>query len=145
DRTNSRSTDPNDPTRIVQTGSQRTNGFELGWSGSVTRAWRIAGGYAWQDAFVTSATTAAPVGAQVAQVPHHTFSFWNHYQILPRLGAGLGILNRAAMFAAIDNTVTLPGYTRADAAVYCALTEKMRVQANVENLFDGKYYINADG
>ena len=33
DRTNTRSTDPNDPTRIVQTGSQRTNGFELGVNG----------------------------------------------------------------------------------------------------------------
>ena len=48
---NTRSTDPNDPTRIVQTGSQRTNGFKAGWNGSITRAWQIAGGYAWQDAF----------------------------------------------------------------------------------------------
>ena len=49
------------------------------------------------------------------------------------------------MFAAIDNKVTLPGYTRADAAIYVSLTEKIRLQANVENLFDKKYYINADG
>src|SRR2546430_6212224 len=35
DRKNTRSTDPNDPTRIVQTGSQRTNGFELGLVGMV--------------------------------------------------------------------------------------------------------------
>jgi catecholate siderophore receptor len=144
DRTNTRSTDPNDPTRIVQTGSQRTNGFEIGANGSITRAWKIAGGYAWQDAFVTSATTAARAGAQVAQVPHHTFSVWNNYQILPRLGAGLGILNRSDMFAAIDNTVTLPRYTRADAAIYFSLTERVRLQANVENLLDKKYYINAD-
>jgi catecholate siderophore receptor len=144
DRTNTRSTDPNDPTRIVQTGSQRTNGWELGLNGSVTRRWKIAGGYAYQSAFVTSATTAAPAGAQVAQVPHHSFSLWNNYQILPKLGAGLGILNRTDMFAAIDNTVRLPGYTRADAAVYYSLTERMRLQANVENLFDRKYYINAD-
>ena len=107
-------------------------------------AWKIAGGYAYQDAFVTSATAAAKAGAQVAQVPHHTFSLWNNYQILPRLGAGLGILNRSDMFAAIDNTVRLPGYTRADAAVYFSLTERMRLQANVENLFDRKYYMNAD-
>src|SRR6266536_2849857 len=86
DRTNTRSTDPNDPTRIVQTGSQRSNGVELGWNGAVTRKWRVAGGYSWQDVFVTSATTAARAGAQVAQTPHHTFSFWNHYQILPKLG-----------------------------------------------------------
>jgi catecholate siderophore receptor len=39
----------------------------------------------------------------------------------------------------------LPGYTRADAAVYYSLTEKIRLQANVENLLDKKYYINADG
>ncbi len=56
DRTNTRSTDPNDPTRIVQTGSQRTNGFEVGATGSVTQKWQIAGGYAYQDAFVTQAT-----------------------------------------------------------------------------------------
>jgi catecholate siderophore receptor len=143
-RTNTRSTDPNDPTRIVQTGSQRTNGYEFGLNGSITRRWRGAGGYAYQDAFVTSATTAAKAGAQVAQVPHHTFSLWNNYQILPKLGAGLGILNRTDMFAAIDNTVRLPGYTRADAAVYYSLTERLRLQANVENLFDRKYYINAD-
>src|SRR5690242_21930041 len=30
DRTNTRATDPNDPARILQTGSQRTNGYELG-------------------------------------------------------------------------------------------------------------------
>ena len=144
DRTNTRSTDPNDPTRIVQTGSQRTNGFEIGANGSITRSWRIAGGYAYQDAFVTSATTAARAGAQVAQVPHHTFSLWNNYQILPRLGAGLGVLNRSDMFAAIDNTVILPTYTRADAAIFFSLTEKVRLQANVENLFDRKYYVNAD-
>jgi catecholate siderophore receptor len=143
-RTNTRSTDPNDPTRIVQTGSQRTNGYELGLTGSLTRRWKVAGGYAYQDAFVTGATTAAKPGAQVGQVPDHTFSIWNNYQILPKLGAGLGILNRSDMFAAIDDTVRLPGYTRADAAVYYSLTERLRLQANVENLFDTKYYINAD-
>ena len=90
DRTNTRSTDPNDPTRIVQTGSQRTNGVEVGVTGRVTSAWRIAGGYAYQDAFVTSATMAAKAGAQVPQVPHHTLSLWNHYQLLSRLGAAVG-------------------------------------------------------
>ena len=125
-------------------GSQRTNGFEFGVNGSITRRWSVAGGYAYQDAFVTSATTAAKAGAVVAQVPHNTFSLWNNYRILPRWGAGLGILNRSEMFAAIDNTVRLPGYARADAAMYYSLTERMRLQVNVENLFDRKYFVNAD-
>lgn len=144
DRTNTRSTDPNDPTRIVQTGSQRTSGFEIGATGNIMRKWKVAGGYAYQDAFVTSATTAARAGAQVGQTPHHVFSLWNNYQILPRWGAGLGILNRSDMFATIDNSVLLSGYTRADAAVFFSLTERIRVQANVENVFDRKYYTNAD-
>ena len=106
--------------------------------------WKIVGGYAYQDAFIASATTNALAGVQIAQVPHHTFSIWNNYQVTPKLGAGLGILRRSDMFAAVDNTVTLPGYTRADAAIYLSFTERTRLQANVENLFNGKYYINAD-
>lgn len=143
-RTNTRATDPNDPTRIIQTGSQRSNGYEIGLTGSLTQHWRVAGGYAYQNAFITSATTAARLGAQVGQVPHHNFSLWNNYQIVSRVGVGLGIIHRSAMFATIDNSVTLPGYTRADAAVFYSLTEKVRLQANVENLFDKKYFINAD-
>jgi catecholate siderophore receptor len=104
----------------------------------------VAGGYAYQDAFVTSATIAAAGGAQVGQVPHHAFSLWNNYQIVARLGAGFGVLYRADMFAAIDNTVTLPGYTRADAAVFLGLTKDVRLQINVENLFNATYFVNAD-
>jgi catecholate siderophore receptor len=144
DRTNTRSIDPNDATRIVQTGSQRTNGFEVGITGRITSAWRIAGGYAHQDAFVTSATAAARAGAHAAQVPHHTLSLWNHYQVLPRLGAAVGILFRTDMFATIDNTVTLPGYTRMDLAAFYSVTKDLRLQANLENALDRKYWTNAD-
>jgi hypothetical protein len=49
-------------------------------------------------------------------------SLWNHYQVHPRIGAALGVLYRSDMYAAIDNTVTLPGYARADAALHVSLT-----------------------
>jgi catecholate siderophore receptor len=142
-RTNTRSIDPNNPAVLLQTGSQRTNGFEVGLSGSVTRDWSVAGGYAYQDAFITSATAAAAAGRQVGQVPHHTFSLWNKYQINRRLGAGLGVISRSDSFVAVDNTVVLPGYTRADAAVYYSFGERWRLQGNVENLFDSDYFANA--
>jgi len=44
DRTNTRATDPHDPTKIVQTGSQRTNGYELGVNGQPTPSWSVAAG-----------------------------------------------------------------------------------------------------
>ena len=144
DRTNTRSVDPNNPAAIIQTGSQRTNGFEVGLSGNITRDWSVAGGYSYQDAFITSATVSAAAGKQVGQVPHNTLSLWNKYQIIPRLGVGLGILSRSDMFVAVDNTVIVPAYTRADAAIYYSFGERWRLQANVENLFNRNYYINAD-
>jgi catecholate siderophore receptor len=144
-RTNTRATDPNDPTRIVQTGSQRTQGAEVGLNGRPTRNWQMLGGYAYQDAEVTSATATAQTGARVAQVPRHTFSLWNNYRFARKWAAGLGLLHRSRMFAAIDNKVTLPGYTRADAALFYNVTEKIGLQATLENLFDKKYFVNADG
>src|SRR4029453_7734359 len=136
--------DPNDPTRIVQTGSQRTNGFEAGVSGQVMSRWKMAGGYAFQDAFVTSATTAAPEGAIVGQVPRQTFSLWNTCQLHPRVGAGVGLIHRSDMFATISDTVTLPGYVRAAAAAFVKLTKDLRLQGDRENAFDKGYFVNAD-
>lgn len=144
DRTNTRSTDPNDPTRIIQTGSTRTNGFEAGVAGNLTRLWSVSGGYAYQDAYISSATAVARAGAQVGQVPHHTFSLWNRYDVTKKLGFGLGVISRAEMFAAVDNTVRLPGTTRLDAALFYVLREGLRLQVNVQNLGNVRYYDNAD-
>ena len=145
DRTNTRSTDPNDPTRIVQTGSQRTDGFELGANGRVNSMWSIAGGYAYQDALVTSATAAARRGARAAQVPRHTVSLWNSVDLTPAVGVAVGVVARSAMFAAIDDTVTLPGYAEVEASGSYRFANNIRLQVNVDNVFDRRYYANADG
>ena len=143
-RTNTRANDPNDPTRIVQTGSQRTSGFEASLNGNVTRAWNILGGYAYQNARITSTTIAAPQGAEWRSF-RVTFSLWNNYRFALRWGAGLGITHRTNMFAAIDNKVTLPGYTRADAALFFTISENLSVQTNLRELVQQEYSINADG
>lgn len=142
-RTNTRSVDPNNPALILQTGSQRSEGLEIGINGAITNRWTVAGGYARQDAFITSATAAARLGAKVALVPAQTFSLWNNYRLLPKLSAGLGIIHQAEMFAGIDNTVKLPQFTRADAAVYYTLTERIRLQANIENVANITYFPTA--
>jgi catecholate siderophore receptor len=140
DRTNTTARDPNNPALLVQTGSQRTNGFELGVNGNVTRRWRLVGGTAWQDAFISRETTAAPRGAQVALVPRQTLSVWNHYNVAPRLSLGLGVIHQGDLYAGIDNAVRLPAFTRADAAAFYTITETVRLQANVENVLDRTYY-----
>lgn len=143
DRTNTSAPDPNDPTRIVQTGSQRTEGFELGVSGAISAAWRVMGGYAYQDAEITERTTAAPAGATIALTPAHTISLWNRYDVTPMWGVGLGVIYQDEMYSGIDNTVTLPDFTRVDAAVFFTLNDHLRAQLNVENVFDEEYYPTA--
>jgi catecholate siderophore receptor len=145
DRSNTTAPDPNDATRIVQTGRQRSTGHELALTGSMTNAWQIVAGYAGQEARIVNPTTAAPAGAMVPLVPRQTFSLWNRYQIVPRVGAAVGLVHQTKMFAAIDNTVTLPGFMRVDAAAFLTLTETLRAQVNVENLFDERYYPTSHG
>ncbi len=113
-------------------------------TGTILPRWSVSGGYAYQNARITSATTAAVAGKQVGQVPHNTFSLWNKYQFTSRLGAGLGLIYRSDMFAAVDNTVMLPGYLKADAAVFYNFNEHWRLQANLENITNIRYYANAD-
>ena len=48
------------------------------------------------------------------------------------------------MFTSTDNTVTLPSFVRADAAVFANLSEHFRAQLNLENLFDAHYYASAN-
>jgi len=72
-------------------------------------------------------------------------SLWNRYQFLPRLGGGVGIIHQTRTYAAIDNAVTLPEFTRVDAAAYFGVTRTVRLQLNVENLLDGQYYPTSQG
>jgi catecholate siderophore receptor len=58
--------------------------------------------------------------------------------------AGFGVIRRSSVFAAIDDQVVLPAYTRADGAISYSFNEKMSIQTNLENIFNTHYYANAD-
>lgn len=73
-------------------------------------------------------------------MPRHSFSLWSRYDLNAQWGAGLGIIHRGAIFASADNRVSLPGFVRLDAAVFFKLNSSVRLQLNVENLLDRKYY-----
>ncbi len=138
--------DPVDPTRSLLVDGQRTTGFELEFAGNLTRAWSVVSVYAYQDGLITRTQSASVrAGARLAQVPRHSFSAWNRYELTPRLGAALGLIHRSDVFAATDNTVTLPAFTRVDGAVFFLLNARLRAQANFENLLDARYYLYANG
>jgi catecholate siderophore receptor len=145
DRSNTSAPDPEDARNMVQTGRQRTTGFELGATGSVTGRWQVAWGYNNQIARVVSRTVAAAEGAMVPLVPRSTLSIWNRYELTRHVAVGAGLVHQGASFAAIDNSVELPAFTRIDGGLFVSLGEKHSIQLNVENLRDTRYYPTSHG
>lgn len=143
DRSNTRASDPLDPTRIVLTGAQRSRGIELGLERSISHRWQISAGYALQEAEITETTAAAPAGRKVPLVPRHSFSLWNRYDVSGRLGLGLGVIARSKSYASISNDVVLPGFARVDAAASYEVARGVELQLNVENLFGADYFPTA--
>ncbi|HUE85261.1 MAG TPA: TonB-dependent siderophore receptor [Vicinamibacterales bacterium] len=124
--------------------AERSSGLEVELSGSLSDRWTVQGGYAYQDGQITESLSATVVaGARLAQVPRHSMSLWNRFDVSRTWGAGLGIVSRSDSFVATDNTVTLPGFTRVDGALFFTITPRVRAHVNIENALDTKYYWSA--
>ena len=144
-RTNSAAPSALDPGVIVQTGKQRTRGAELSMAGRLSPKWDVMGAFTRQSARIVSRTSAAPEGAIVPLVPERTFSLWNRYQVTRLLGIGVGAISQSEMFAAIDNSVILPGFWRFDAALFLGSFRDVSAQLNVENLLNETYFATSHG
>jgi catecholate siderophore receptor len=141
DRTNATTPDPANPLVSIVAGATRVKGVELSATGRILPAWQISAGYAYQDAALRGNDD-----VRLAQVPKHQFSLWNRYDFTEKLGAGVGVIHQASQFAANRTAPTitrLPGFTRVDAAIFYDLSEQVKVQLNVENLFDETYFSDA--
>ena len=128
------------PNTGQQVGLTRTEGGELSLTGYVTDQWQISASWGHQIARVVDGNSA---GNEVPFVPNNIYSLWNRYQVLPWFGAGLGIIHQDSSFAALNNTVELPSFTRVDAAFFFDINENWQAQVNVENIFDEEYYPSA--
>jgi iron complex outermembrane recepter protein len=134
--------DPENPLLSVQTGELASRGIELNLDGEILPGWNITAGYAYLDAFVSEDNTDI-VDNALANVPENQFTLWTTYEIqqgnLQGLGFGLGFLYLSDRFGDLDNSFTLPGYFRTDAALFYD-RDNWRAQLNIENLFDIDYF-----
>lgn len=139
DRENTRAIDPA-TNQTVLTGAQRSKGLEVSLAGSITDRWEVLAGYTLQEAEITRDTTAAASGRAIPLVPKHALAIWNAYTFAEHWRASIGVIHQTRQFASISNAVTLPAFTRVDAAVYFTLNNHFEAQLNVENLFDETYF-----
>ena len=145
DRSNVIVPDPLDVQRSILAAAQRTRGLEIGLDGQITDRWRVAGGYALQSGRFTQRIGAiVPAGSLVANLPRHTISVWQRVELSAGVGVGLGVQHQTAMFAASDNAVRIPGFTRVDGALYARVGATWSCQLNVENLLDARYIVSAN-
>jgi len=155
DRKDVHVTDPANPGTFVKSGKQRVEGIEIGIQGEVTRDWLVYGGYAYLDGRVqepissgTAATPSSvvPAGNKIGLVPENTFSLWNRFNHGGGWGTGLGLIYQDESFTSFNNTVTLPAFWRVDAGIYYAFADhRTRLQFNIENIFNKRYYPTVDG
>jgi len=139
ERANTRAIDPVTNLTVL-TGEQRSEGFEMGLSGAITEEWLVMAGLAVQSSEITKSTTAAPAGRKIPLVPDQALSLWNHYRFSPTWAAAIGVTHQSEVFASISNAVTLPAFTRVDAALYYTLNEHLEAQVNLENVLDETYW-----
>ena len=133
-------------TTYINAGTQRTDGFEVGVSGSINHHWRMNGGWAWMDAYFADNPTLSNgvslQGKRAQLIPVNSGSLWQMYEFRTGVGVGVGAIAMNSRFAATDNLVKLPGYARVDATVYYR-TRRWDLDAHIENLTNVYYYQSA--
>lgn len=129
--------------QTVQIGEQLHEGLEVDASGELGNDWRVYGGTTWLNPRISkSIDPAAPAGNRPANVPTRAANVWLSKGFASGWRAGLGAYYVGDRFAYIDNTVTLPAYTRIDAAL--SWTQKnTELSLNLRNLADRVYYESA--
>lgn len=142
-------TDPDDVNFNIAAGEVRSRGFDVTLSGEPVKGWRITGGYSYADAEVTK-DNRLPLGIGLSNAPRHSASALSVYEIqngpLQGFGFGTGVVYVGSRPVATSATsVSLPGYTIVNLLAYYDLTDKIRLQANVNNLFDKRYDERASG
>ena len=143
--------DPLDSTRSIAAGEVRSRGFDISLAGNITPQWRVIGGYAYVDAEVTESSSATmPVGTRLANVPRHSFNLLDTYEFasgpLAGLGLGVGMKYVGARQGATTNTAfDMDAYSVVDLLAYYPLSENVRLNLNLNNLFDEEYEERAWG
>ena len=123
-------------------------GFEAQLQGNITDEWFVSAGYSYIDGDQVDVVTVNGVeeqqnGGRLRELPENTFNVWSTYYVTSQFRLGLGLTYQDESFAGNSNAVTLPSFTRVDAAIFYDVHDDLSLQVNVENLFDEEYFPNA--
>lgn len=145
-RTNYLEQDPDNPGFQIQIGGQRSRGVDFDATGEILPGWNIITTYSYTDAIITEDERTELIDNQLQNVPEHSASLWTVYFLqqgtLQGLGFGVGVFFENDREGDVTNTFIMPGYVRADAAIYYRRGQ-LQLGLNFKNIFGKEYFEGA--
>ena len=120
--TNARTTNPDGG--VLNVGTKRIRGFELGFSGNITPEWNVFGGYTYMDSKVLNAGLTATTGTDASgaaakyyapaaatghafpNTPKNSFTLFTNYKVTPQLTLGGGAIYMDKVYGGFSDTRT---------------------------------------
>ncbi|SCY24837.1 TonB-dependent siderophore receptor [Microvirga guangxiensis] len=147
-RQNVLTTDPSNALFQVQTGEVRSQGVEFAVNANLMEGLNLVGAYTLYDLETTKDLNPANIGLMPTGTPESFGSLWLDYTVqegtFRGFGVGAGVRFVGESYADAANTLTVPSYTVADAALHYE-RDNWRVALNVSNLFDEVYVGSCSG
>lgn len=129
------------PGSLVEIDSE-TYGVEAQLKGQITDNWFVSVGYSFLEGEQASQNPELD-GNRLRELPQHSFSLWNRFQVSEDFSCGFGVIYQDESFVDDLSTITLPSYVRVDAFARYDISENFGMQLNIENLFDRDYFPNS--
>jgi len=149
EKTNERNTDPLTPDVVVLSGKRHSNGVEVEGSGRLTERWEVFSGITLMDSKIDKAAPAGlgqigTAGKMPRYTPRTTANIWTTYKFTDQISGGIGASYIGKRYATETNVNYLPAYAVANAMLSYE-TKHYRLQLNLNNLADKKYFDGAYG
>jgi catecholate siderophore receptor len=139
-RDNGTAVDPNNPERSVLTGTE-TRGLELQLVGNLTDQLSLNASYTYLDGTELGRfVDGNAANRDLAQLPANKLTLWGDWTVTSAWRIGMGVVYQDEQYTSLSNAVTLPAFTRVDAAVFWDVSDDLSLQLNVENVLDENYY-----
>ncbi len=133
---------PDGTDRYRAIGETRHRGLELEAIGRITGSWQVNAGFTLLDAKIKKDDDPTVIGKDETYLPRTTASLYTSYDFNFGLFLGAGVRFVNAVKTSFDgSTRDLPAYTLVDGSAGYNLG-KWRLQLNLKNIFDKRYYIN---
>ena len=123
---------------MLSVGEAVNQGLELDVAGQITPRWNVAFNYAYIDSEITKDVLASVVGKPLPNVAPHLVGLFTRLDVTRTTSVAASLQHvgdREEPYAGIR----AKAFTIADVHVYQTLTDWLRVQVRLENVFDRRY------